>query len=159
MSWMEFLQGSSKRSIFTAGVQSRGLENKRCHEERKKPLPLNRQRISHKDRSANVPEPPRTRSVNLPPRNNYNSSSGLDNRIKGDRRANTKKEEKSEARLSEVCRTGRRAATPPARNLGCETKKVGPSCTGNHLINGRKLPFGQQSLDGKKPKQEKPRWR
>ncbi|KAJ6821209.1 uncharacterized protein M6B38_393325 [Iris pallida] len=153
------VQGSSKRSIFPAGAQSRGLENKRCHEERKNPLPLDRQRIGLKDRSANLPELPRARSVNLPPRNNCNSSSGIDNRIRGDHRANTQKEEKSDGRLREACRTGRRVATPPPRNLGCETKKVIPSRTGNSSIIGRKLPYGEQSLDGKKPRQEKPRWR
>ncbi|KAJ6817761.1 uncharacterized protein M6B38_409035 [Iris pallida] len=148
------VQASSKRRIFTPGAQSRGLENKRGHAERNKPLPLDRLRISLKERAANVPELPKARSVNLPPRNNCNSSSGSDNRIKGDPRASRQKEERSEARLREICLTGRKVATPPARNLGCETKKVVSS-----LIAGKKLPFGDQSLDGKKPRQEKPRWR
>ncbi|ONK57756.1 uncharacterized protein A4U43_C09F3770 [Asparagus officinalis] len=157
-------------NLVTSKMESRILENRRGHEENKKLVTVDCQSSSLKARGASAPGPMKARSLNLPSRDKFSSDSGVDIRFnKGDgsnegkleagvarfRRADTKNFTSSVERF----RNDTKACTPLSAKVRTETKKATPSSTSNSSSSTRKTRFGEQSLDRKKLRQERPRWR
>lgn len=179
------VQGPSKRTAIGSNTKSKGFENKWVHEKRKKPVTLENQSTLRKPRDVSLTGPVKARSLNFPPRNQPNSSSGTGIRFKDGVKKERNGEGRHEAKVTQSHRadakvftaqaaktktdtraspaaktkTDARPFTPPTSKLRTETKKMVPSSMSSAPLGGRRPPFGERSLDGKKPRQEKPRWR
>ncbi|ONK77310.1 uncharacterized protein A4U43_C02F5220 [Asparagus officinalis] len=159
-------------TVISSSMKNRRLEIKSGHEEKKKPVSWE-QSTSLKGRGACVPGPVKARSLNLPPCGKFSSNSGADVRSNDSIKDNLRKEGRNQGRVTEVHKADTKIFTPPVAKLRTNTgtsnsaaakvrtemKKMASSWTNNSSCNMRKPRFGEQSLDGKKPRQEKPRWR
>ncbi|KAJ0972939.1 hypothetical protein J5N97_020898 [Dioscorea zingiberensis] len=105
--------------------------------------------------------PPKARSVNLPARDKSNPSGRIEHRSATSVAVNKQKEIKEDSRPRNSRALDTKFMVPPSGTSMVGSKKIIPSLNNNPTLGMKvkKPQLGGLSLDGRKPRQEMPRWR
>ncbi|KAH7670764.1 hypothetical protein IHE45_10G049800 [Dioscorea alata] len=152
------IQGSPNKTSTTKAIKSKEQENRRSQDRvMLRTIAFNRQ--SSDSTVALGLKPSKARFVNLPACDKSNSSCRINNMLATSIAVNKHKEikEDSKPRNSHVLDT--KLIAPPSRTSIVGSKKVSPSSINNTKLTSKKPHISYISHDGRKQRQEMPRWR